>query len=292
MTKGLPGSGKSTWAVEQLQKYPGKYKRFNKDLFRVMLDNGKNTPQNEDFINDLRNNAVEMALVRGYDVIIDDTNFNDRHWKDMCDIAQRIGDVKVWEKLFLCTLKEALQRNAARPNPIPDHAIIGMYEKHVKNAHLETREFYSPIILRDFPSSSNRELALIVDLDGTLALNQSGRGYYEMTRVDEDDLHEDIGLLVRILAEHSHTVLIVSGRDESCREKTETWLKLMEIPYEALFMRPVGDGRPDVQLKEEIYESQIKPKYDVQYVIDDRVSVCKMWRRLGLTVLQVNDRDI
>lgn len=38
--KGLPGSGKSTWAKEQLEKYPGRYKRICKDDLRAMLASG------------------------------------------------------------------------------------------------------------------------------------------------------------------------------------------------------------------------------------------------------------
>ena len=32
-----------------------------------------------------------------------------------------------------------------------------------------------------------------------------------------------------------------------------------------------------------------KDKYNIKYVIDDRNQVVKMWRELGLTVLQVAD---
>jgi len=39
--KGLPGSGKTTWAKEQIAKSPGNYKRINKDDLREMLDNSR-----------------------------------------------------------------------------------------------------------------------------------------------------------------------------------------------------------------------------------------------------------
>ena len=41
ITKGLPGSGKSTWAKETVDKYPNSYKRINKDDLRAMIDNSK-----------------------------------------------------------------------------------------------------------------------------------------------------------------------------------------------------------------------------------------------------------
>ena len=38
LTVGLPASGKSTWAKEQVSQNPGQYKRVNKDDLRAMLD--------------------------------------------------------------------------------------------------------------------------------------------------------------------------------------------------------------------------------------------------------------
>ena len=55
-----------------------------------------------------------------------------------------------------------------------------------------------------------------------------------------------------------------------------------------LFMRPAGDTRDDRIVKREIYEREIKGKYNVLWVLDDRNKVVDMWRReLGLTCLQV-----
>ena len=41
LTKGLPGSGKSTWAKQIIDENPSFFKRINKDDLRAMLDNGK-----------------------------------------------------------------------------------------------------------------------------------------------------------------------------------------------------------------------------------------------------------
>jgi predicted kinase len=60
--KGLPGSGKSTWAKKLIDDHPGQYKRINKDDLRAMLDNGKFSKQNEDFVLEVRNQILLMAL--------------------------------------------------------------------------------------------------------------------------------------------------------------------------------------------------------------------------------------
>src|SRR3990167_7392203 len=77
--RGLPASGKSTWAKEQLEKFPGKYKVINKDLLRLMLDNSKHSNEREKFVLKFRDAIMLQSLADGYSVIIDDTNFAPKH---------------------------------------------------------------------------------------------------------------------------------------------------------------------------------------------------------------------
>ena len=74
LTKGLPGSGKSTWAKEMVSKNPNSYKRVNKDDLRAMLDNGKHSEDAEKFILNVRDSIILLALENGKHVIVDDTN--------------------------------------------------------------------------------------------------------------------------------------------------------------------------------------------------------------------------
>ena len=54
-------------------------------------------------------------------------------------------------------------------------------------------------------------------------------------------------------------------------------------------MRDDGDYRKDNITKLEMYNKHIKGKYDVEFVLDDRDSVVKMWRdELDLTCMQVD----
>ncbi len=63
------------------------------------------------------------------------------------------------------------------------------------------------------------------------------------------------------------------------------------MPYSALYMRPEGDTRKDVLIKQEIYEREVKGKYNVLFVLNDRQQVVDSWRALGLTVSQVAPGD-
>lgn len=95
--------------------------------------------------------------------------------------------------------------------------------------------------------------------------------------------------LVRNLWPHNN-IVVVSGRPERTRLDTLAWLLKSKVPCDALYMREDGDHRPDHEVKEEILD-HILTKWDVLCSIDDRNQVVAMWRRRGITCLQVRDGD-
>ena len=133
--------------------------------------------------------------------------------------------------------------------------------------------------------------AVIVDVDGTLALMEGKREPFEWDKVLLDAPNWPILDLVHTLQESGLYILVTTGRDGICLDDTKTWLSDHGVVYDAIFIRDEGDCRKDSIIKKEIYDNHIKDKYDVKYVIDDRNQVVKMWRDLGLTVLQVADGD-
>lgn len=137
--------------------------------------------------------------------------------------------------------------------------------------------------------------AVLCDVDGTVALMGKGepgrRRPYDWHRVSEDDPNRPIIDLVDLFREARYRIIFASGRDEVCRDDTHDWLINHGVAFgnDRLFMRPKKDGRPDSEVKMEIYKRDIEPYFDVAYVLDDRNAVVAMWRSLGLTVLQVAD---
>jgi hypothetical protein len=137
----------------------------------------------------------------------------------------------------------------------------------------------------------SRVKAVLVDIDGTLALRQS-RSPYDMTKVSEDLPNIPVINLVNILISSGIQIIFVSGRDESARRATLDFLDkyLNTGSPHTLHMRPLGDSRPDENLKLEIYFSQIFPTFEVLFVLDDRDKVVRMWRNeAGLPTFQVAD---
>lgn len=130
---------------------------------------------------------------------------------------------------------------------------------------------------------------ILADLDGTLAIH-NGRSPYEFLRCEEDLVNEPIKHIVNKYSQ-DHIVLIVSGRDDIVKPHCIRWLKKHNIFFDDIFMRVTGDKRSDDIVKEEIYNTHIKDKYNVRFILDDRLRVCRMWHRIGLTLLKVGDPD-
>lgn len=132
----------------------------------------------------------------------------------------------------------------------------------------------------------------LVDIDGTVA-QRHNRGPYDWKRVGEDFPNAPVVAVVQALILAGHPIAYVSGRMEQCRHQTELWLDANIGHWdtaEGLWMRADGDFRPDTAVKKEIYRRHFARR-KVAGVIDDRASVVRMWRSLGLTVLHVAEGD-
>lgn len=133
--------------------------------------------------------------------------------------------------------------------------------------------------------------AIMCDLDGTLCLyDRSGGKHYE-----RDFENDTINPAVRYVLDGSdqyNEIIFVSGRTDKFRNVTQQWLDAYGFGNHPLFMRKEGDKRKDVEVKREIYNENIKDKYEILFVLDDRDQVVELWRReLGLTCFQVNYGD-
>lgn len=282
--KGLQGAGKSTWAKEQLEKYPGTYKRISKDDLRLMLDNGKHSSGREDFILRARDFLILETLSNGQNVLVDDTNLNPIHEERIRELVTAWNQEKAAEgkreraevevKFFDVPLEECIERDKTRPNPVGEAVIRDTYNKYLKKEPLKVQR--NP----DFSA------VIICDIDGTLALH-NGRDPYDFEKCESDLLNDTIRLILSKFINDYTYLILVSGREDKYREHTMRWLKLADIRPGALYMRKTGDMRQDTIIKKEIYDEYIKNKYNVLFVLDDRDRVVKMWREQGLVCLQV-----
>ncbi len=137
-----------------------------------------------------------------------------------------------------------------------------------------------------------KEQTVIVDLDGTIS-QKGERGWYEYSKVSGDIPVERIIRLVRMLHLNGMNIIFCTGREETCMKQSVEWIRrhvfMNDVEPVEIYMRPTKDNRPDFVVKKEIYRNLIEPKHNVWFVLDDRNSVVKMWREIGLTCLQVEE---
>ncbi len=133
--------------------------------------------------------------------------------------------------------------------------------------------------------------AIICDLDGTLSLfDKEHRNPY-----DRDFENDECSPQVKFILESwqktfpDGKIFILSGRNVKFKKQSLTFLNqhVPNLQYE-LIMRKTDDRRKDVIFKKEVYTQMIKGKYKVDFVIDDRLQVCRLWYSLDIYVLNVN----
>ena len=272
LTKGLPASGKSTWARKMIDENPNCYKRINKDDLRDMLDNSKHTDDSEKFILNVRDALILMAIEKGKHVIIDDTNFSTKHENRIRELIK--GKAKLVIKDFTdVPVETCIARDLKRQNSVGEKVIMHMYNQFLKPKQQVIE------VIEGLPH------AIICDMDGTLAL-LNGRNPYDASTCENDGLNKVVASLLI-----GKNVLIVSGREDKYREQTEKFLSKHNIQYVMLFMRTTDDIRKDSVIKNEIFDAHIRGKFNIDFVLDDRNQVVQAWRDMGLTCLQVAEGD-
>lgn len=292
MLKGLPASGKSTYAKQLVGSEPNKWKRVNRDSLRTMFAEEFND-RNEKFILQLRDIVIDKALSNGYSVIIDDLNISKKHFARIQSMFGKKAEIEINDSFLSVPLDELIQRNANRPEneQVPEKIIRDLYEQHVSGVTKEVRGrmFKNVAENRNYtPYDPNLEDAVIFDIDGTLAL-MNGRSPFDWSRVGEDLPNEPVvRMFQKFVDDPGVSVYVVSGRDGSCRTETLNWMETYGIlGFNWLYMRPENDGRKDSIIKEEIYREKFEGKYNVIAVFDDRNQTVEKWRELGLLCLQV-----
>jgi predicted kinase len=265
--KGLPASGKSTFAKDLVAKEPDTWVRVNKDSLRTMLHDGKWSRGREKIVQSMQRAMAEQALQNGLSVVVDDTNLAPKHEDTYRQLADRYG-AEFEVRLFGASVEECLERDSKRTDSVGKDVICRMFYDFMCKKPVEPIEGQN---------------AVVFDIDGTLA-KMKDRGPFEWEKVGQDELNRPVQTALKAFQETGFAVLIVSGRDGSCEELTKEWLARNQIEYDGFWMRPAGSMEKDTVIKERIYREHIEGKFNVVGVFDDRPSVVRFWRSQGLFV--------
>jgi len=146
--------------------------------------------------------------------------------------------------------------------------------------------------------------ALVVDLDGTLCdmserlplivdpekAKRDWDAFY--AAMVNDKLNKWCHELITTYADKGVHIIYITGRPDKYQSQTMDWLRRNMCPINGLYMRPAKDSRKDTIVKKELFESYVKPKYEILFCIDDRTHLAQMWRSLGLVCLQCADDNV
>lgn len=285
---GIPASGKSTWAKE-FTKYNDDWIRVNRDDFRSMLKSQQLCENKiESMITSMVNDTIETSLASKLNVIVDNTNLKEKYINDIINKFKYSADIDY--RVFDISLNKAVERDTLRPNPVGETVIKKMYQNY-KNL-LDTFNFqpisknrYRPTISPNF--NSNLPDAVIFDIDGTIA-HMKNRGPFDWDQVYKDDLNNIVAEHIEFHKSKGREIIIVTGRDESCKDITIEWLELHNIKFDQIFTRPKDDYRKDTVVKKEIYNNEILNKYNLLCVYDDRLQIIDMWYEQNIFTFNVN----
>lgn len=138
----------------------------------------------------------------------------------------------------------------------------------------------------------------IFDLDQTLSdmshrLDLLGEwDIFYQACIDDDPIIQTIKLMDQLIS-HGSDVWVWTGRNESVRGLTEDWLErhtMLRSFDRTLKMRPMDNRQNDDILKRDwLNQLGETDRKRLVCVFDDRNRVVRMWRKQGVTCMQVAD---
>ena len=128
--RGLPASGKSTWAKQWVLEDPEHRVRINQDDIRLML--GKYwVPSREKLVQEIQFDAIVEALCGKFDVVIDNTNLNKKVLEKFDRLIKTFEDYEIEYKDFFDTpLSVCIERDKNRELQVTEKVIRGFYNNY------------------------------------------------------------------------------------------------------------------------------------------------------------------
>jgi predicted kinase len=136
ITRGLPASGKTTWARARQASDPTVV-LVSRDELRATLHGGRYSPANEEQVVAVRDAVVVDSLARGRDVIVHDTNLNPAHVRALEALARLHGAGFAIEDFTGVPLEVCITRDASRANAVGEGVIRAMWGEHLRPAETE-----------------------------------------------------------------------------------------------------------------------------------------------------------
>lgn len=295
ITIGASGSGKSTWArkhKQERQKSGEDWMIIERDEERKMLKTKSSNHVNfwsewdwklEGKVTEACNHWMNVALTAKSNIIVSDTNLNKMYRDQLIERLKKHG-YTIELKHFNMPYKKLVERDNQRADSVGQQVIAKQYFQYME-------EFGSEFGFHKLQNASGKESCILVDVDGTLAHMDGRRGPFEWEKVGMDRIDTVVRDIVNNLGK-TNKVIIMSGRDSVCRDETYDWLIDNGVNFDALYMRPEGDTRPDFDVKNEIIQNHINGMMNVTAWFDDRPQITRLANILGAKIFALGNQTI
>jgi len=322
LMRGYPGCGKSTRAKELSDEF-GNCSIVSADNYWID-SNGfyKFDVSKLKLAHEYCYNEFKKAIAAGRNVIVDNTNLKFEDCKKYFDYILKNNNVGTHRyAIDICEVSYndldtaiSLRSNREDGKNIPSEKIRGMYDifRKINCVSLMLSNYTNKIDfvfpkdvveynwLENSSTDKTKKDCVICDLDGTLSIFKLAdgtllRNAFDASTCESDLINVAVAKAISAFELVGNEIIFLSGRENKYRKETEAFLNRVSEKYglnknHKLYMRAAGDFRSDDIVKSEIFSNNIKDKYNVVCVFDDRPKVVRLWRSLGLFVFDCNYR--
>lgn len=147
LTRGIPASGKSTWAKQEVLKDPEHSVRINRDDLRNMSGQYW-VPARENYIISCRNQLLNIAVYMGFNtIILDGMNLNPRDIDYVMMIVDNFNKALEGDNQYKIEFKDftnvplnvCIERDSKRENPLGEKVIRGIFNKYQTRYNLKEK---------------------------------------------------------------------------------------------------------------------------------------------------------
>jgi len=135
LMRGMPGSGKTSWAEAWVAEEPLSRVRISRSDLRKMAHDGKylspigKQKGTESMIIAMRDAMIRQLLKMGYSVVVDDTNLSPKHVQHFKRLAyEALIPSFVIQDHRNVPFDTCQSNNRRKPTPLPEEAMVRFYE--------------------------------------------------------------------------------------------------------------------------------------------------------------------
>ena len=128
LTRGIPGSGKSTWAKAWVKQSPSTRGRVNRDDIRMTMF-GVPHGVDEKTVTRVQNAMIRALIAAGKDVVVDNTNLNPIYANRLASFVTSLG-AQVEYREFEIDVETAILRDAQRADPVGAEVVRSFYQTY------------------------------------------------------------------------------------------------------------------------------------------------------------------